>query len=180
MNKLAKNMILRILIWILTILWMGGIFYMSSRPAELSRQDSAWVMEKLNIAESTEAATDTNNAKMMSLQMYIRKKAHVVLYAGLAVLIFLSLYGYIGKSDKTALASLILTTLYGATDEIHQIFTHRGAQFRDVLVDATGAVWGLMWVVTLFILIENTPKLKAFINRIYNMDDTDHIKDSTL
>jgi VanZ family protein len=155
------------MIWLITFAWMGGIYFLSSRPVEVSRQDSAWVMEKLSIAETKETAVDTNNAKMMSMQMYIRKKAHVVLYAGLAILLFLSLYGYVGKSEKTALASLLLTTLYGATDEIHQIFTHRGAQVADVLVDARGAVWGLMCVLVVFVIIENSPKLKVLLNHIY-------------
>jgi VanZ family protein len=170
MKNFPKNKILRVLIWVITLVWMAGIFYMSSRPVEVSRQDSAWVMEKLNIADSKEAANDTNNAKMMNLQTYIRKKAHVVLYAGLAILMFLSLYGYVGKSEKTALASLLLSTLYGATDEFHQIFTHRGAQFPDVLVDARGAVWGLMCIMVVFIIIENSPRVKSLIEPIYQLD----------
>ena len=161
MKKLSKTSIIRIIIWTMTITWMAGIFFLSSRPVEVSRNDSAWVMEKLKIADSKATAVDTNNNDMMSIQNYIRKKAHVLLYAGLAILMFLSLYGYVGKLEKTALISLILTTLYGATDEIHQIFSKRGAQFPDVLVDARGAVWGLMWVVIIFMILENSSKTKS-------------------
>jgi VanZ family protein len=134
---------------------MGVIYFFSSRPVEVSRQDSAWVIEKLNISHSQKSAMDVNNADMMNLQGYIRKKAHVFLYAGLAILFFLSLYDYVGEAGKTAFISFALATLYGATDEIHQIFTGRGAQVADVLVDARGAVWGLMCVLIIFIIVEN-------------------------
>lgn len=169
-KKFAKNTILRIFIWIITLLWMGGIFFLSSRPVDLSREDSAWLMEKIGLSSSKEEGIDTNNLQMMSLQTYIRKQAHLILFAGLSVLFFLSLYGYFGKSEKTALIAFILTTLYGATDEIHQIFSNRGAQIRDVIVDARGAVWGLMFMLVIFIIIENSPKLQRILNKIYNLN----------
>lgn len=170
MNKsFAKNKILRIFIWILTLMWMGGIFFLSSRPIDLSREDSAWFMEKIGLANSKEEGADTNNLQMMNLQTYIRKQAHLILFAGLAVLFFLSLYGYFGRSEKTALIAFILTTLYGATDEFHQIFSKRGAQVRDILVDARGAVWGLMFMLVIFIIIENSPKLQEILNKIYDI-----------
>lgn len=171
MSKIfTKNMILRIFIWVITILWMSGIFFLSSRPVELSRKDSAWLMEKLNLSESEEEGTDTNNQQMMSIQSYIRKKAHIFLFMGLSMLLFMSLYGYYGKSEKTALISFILTTIYGATDEFHQIFSKRGSQFSDILVDARGAVWGLMFMLVIFIVIENMPKLQSSLNNIYNLN----------
>lgn len=169
-KKISKNIILRIFIWILTFLWMGGIFFLSSRPVDVSREDSAWFMEKIGLANSKEEGADTNNLQMMNLQTYIRKQAHLILFAGLSVLFFLSLYGYFGKSEKTALIAFILTTLYGATDEIHQIFSKRGAQIRDVLVDARGAVWGLMFMLVIFIIIENFPKLQRVLSKIYNFN----------
>ncbi len=167
-KKFAKNMILRIFIWFITLVWMGGIFFLSSRPVEVSRNDSAWFMEKLGLAESLEEANDISNWQIMNIQIYIRKKAHIFLFFGLSVLIFLSLYGYYGKSEKTALISFILTTLYGASDEIHQIFSKRGASVSDVIVDARGAVWGLMYIIIIFIIIENNPKLEKLLNIIYN------------
>lgn len=165
-----KNMILRVLIWVAAIVWMGGIYYLSDRPVEQSLQDSSRIMEALNLASSVEEASDTTNAQMLSIQMYIRKKAHVVLYMGLAGLLFLSFYGYFGKADKTALISFVLTSLYGASDEIHQIFSNRGAQVRDVIIDARGAVWGLLFAVTVFIVIENVPRLNQWVDKFYKLE----------
>lgn len=169
-KHIKKNMILRVCIWILTFIWLLGIFFLSSRPVDVSRQDSAWFMEKLGLTDSLEEGTDINNEEMMGLQQYIRKKAHIILFSILSILIFLSLYGYVGYSAKTALISFSLTTFYGATDEFHQIFSKRGAQIPDIIVDARGAVWGLMFVVTLFIIIENSKNLKANLNKIYNFN----------
>lgn len=163
-------MILRVIIWIMTFIWLGGIFFLSSRPVDVSRSDSAWLMEKLGLVDSIEEAEDLSNQQAMNLQMFIRKKAHICLFAGLSMLIFLSLYGYIGKSEKTALISFILTTIYGATDEFHQIFSHRGAQVSDVIVDARGALWGLMAILVFFIIIENCIPLKDWLNNLYNFN----------
>lgn len=168
--KVNKNMYLRIFIWICLILWLAGIFFLSSRPTDISLKDSAWFMEKLGITNSLEQGLDKDNQQIMNLQQYIRKKAHVILFAVLSILFFLSLYGYAGKSKKTALISFVFTVLYAVTDEIHQIFSKRGAQLRDVIVDARGAVWGLMIILIIFIIIENTPKLQLKLNKIYNFN----------
>ena len=165
-----KNMILRVLIWIVTIVWMGGIYFLSDRPVEQSLQDSSKVMEVLNLAPSVEEASDTTNAQMLSIQMYIRKQAHVILYMGLAGLIFLSLYGYFGKSEITALISFVLTILYAASDEIHQIFSNRGAQVRDVIIDARGAVWGIFFALVIFVIIENIPKFREWVDKFYKLE----------
>ncbi len=169
-------MILRVIIWLMTFIWLGGIFFLSSRPVEVSRGDSAWLMEKLGLVDSIEEAEDLGNQQAMGLQMFIRKKAHIFLFAGLSILIFLSLYGYTGESEKTALISFILTTIYGATDEFHQIFSHRGAQISDVIVDARGALWGLMAMLTIFIIIENCNPLKDWLNKLYNFNPKDNKK----
>lgn len=169
-KSFKKNMILRVITWIMTFVWLGGIFFLSSRPVDVSRGDSAWLMEKLGLVDSVEEAEDTSNQQAMSLQTFIRKKAHICLFAGLSMLIFLSLYGYVGQSEKTALISFILTTIYGATDEFHQIFSNRGAQVSDIIVDARGALWGLMVMLVVFIIIENFPKLYNLIDRIYRLN----------
>lgn len=171
MKKLfRKNMIFRVLIWIVTIAWMGGIYFLSDRPVEQSLQDSSKVMEVLKLAPSVEEASNTNNVQMLNIQMFVRKQAHVMLYMGLAGLIFLSVYGYFGKSEKTALISFILTTLYGASDEIHQIFSNRGSQVRDVIIDARGAVWGICFALVVFIIIENIPKFGDFVDKFYKLE----------
>ena len=61
----------------------------------------------------------------------VRKAAHVTEYAG-----FFTAWG--------------LGTLTGAIDETLQIFSHRGSQVRDVLIDTAGAQLGLAIVSLIF------------------------------
>ncbi|HHW68002.1 MAG: hypothetical protein PWP07_1725 [Epulopiscium sp.] len=161
---------LRKIIWILTILWMAVIFLLSSRPGDLSRKDSAWLLDKTKII-SQEEAMDTDNIEAMSLQMWIRKMAHVIIFGGLCMLFYASFYGYVGKAIKTGIWSWIATVIYGITDEIHQLFVPgRGSQIQDVIRDGKGALIGCLIMVIIFLLIEKVPSINKFINRIYNLN----------
>lgn len=161
---------LRKIIWILTILWMAAIFLLSARPGDLSRQDSAWVLERANIL-TQEEAMDIDNSEAMSLQMWIRKTAHVIIFGGLCMLIYASCYGYVGKAIKTGIWSWLATILYGITDEIHQFFVPgRGAQIQDVLRDGKGALFGCLIMVMVFLLIERVPSINKIVDKIYNLN----------
>ncbi|NLK22324.1 MAG: VanZ family protein [Epulopiscium sp.] len=163
-------MLLRKTIWVVTILWMIAIFFFSSRTGDLSRQDSAWLLDRVNIT-TQEEAMDTDNSRAMSLQMWIRKTAHIIIFAGLAMLIYASLYGYVGKSLMTGVVSWLLTIIFAITDEIHQYFVPgRGSQVQDVIRDGKGAFWGCLIMVILFLIIEWVPAINKIINKIYNLN----------
>ena len=70
----------------------------------------------------------------------IRKAAHVTEYAVFAALVFLRLESTGKKRFFTAWG---LGALTGAIDETLQIFSHRGSQVQDVLIDSAGALLGL-------------------------------------
>lgn len=141
-------------IWILTIAYMGVIFFMSSRSIDQSREDSARLMAAIGIVDSVEEATDVNNTYMMRLQNTVRKHAHFIIFGGLGVLIYLSIYGYAGNSLRTAIKAWILTTFYGATDEFHQIFTNRGASIDDVILNSQGAATAIVILFVIFFILE--------------------------
>ena len=67
----------------------------------------------------------------------VRKAAHVTVFAAL---LFLRLESAGKKRFFTAWG---FGTLTGAIDETLQIFSHRGNQVRDVLIDTAGALLGL-------------------------------------
>lgn len=167
---LKSNTIIRKIFWFLTILYMAFIFYMSSRPIELSRQDSAWLMSAINIVESEEQAMDVNNTQMMNLQNIIRKNAHLIIFAGLGILYYISLYGYAGKFLKTASISIVLTSIFAATDEIHQIFSNRGSSVSDFMLDTLGGLIGALFIGIIFYLIDNKNIFKNFFSKIYDFD----------
>lgn len=72
------------------------------------------------------------------------KLLHAGVYAVLGALCFLALPR--SASSKTGVLVVlagVLTTLYGCTDEIHQLFVAgRSADLRDVLADAVGGFAG--------------------------------------
>ena len=73
----------------------------------------------------------------------VRKAAHIMEFAALTALIWLRLET---KGRRRDLVSFGLGALAGVSDEVLQIFTHRGNELRDVFIDAFGALAGLCLV----------------------------------
>ena len=70
------------------------------------------------------------------------KSDHGAAYAGLALLIVRALAGaeWTGVTAAACLAAIALASLYGASDELHQLFVPgRTADLHDLLADAMGA-----------------------------------------
>jgi VanZ family protein len=71
------------------------------------------------------------------------KGAHAILYSGLAALLVRALAGGWWRSFgvRIAAGAITLSTLYGVTDELHQIFVPpRTAELADLAADAIGSV----------------------------------------
>ena len=76
--------------------------------------------------------------------------AHALAYCGLGVTLVRALAGasWRGVTRSTAVAAILLSTGYGLTDEVHQMFVPgRVAEARDLIADALGATVGvgLVW-----------------------------------
>ncbi len=153
---------------ILTILWMVMIFSFSARPAEISSEDSRNVgllIGEIFIPGFEGWSAEEQNAFAEKVDHPVRKTAHAAEYAALALL---SAGAYIaggasdhenkGKKNATArnsgkrtaisrgiLVPWVITTLYAATDELHQLFVQgRSGQVSDVILDSAGAIAGLL------------------------------------
>ena len=75
------------------------------------------------------------------LDFVIKKAAHVVSYAVLAGLVWRAW----GFRSETLFWSLLITALYGASDEWHQsMVPPRDAAVRDVAIDTMGGYLGLV------------------------------------
>jgi VanZ family protein len=77
------------------------------------------------------------------------KSMHMLVYAGLGVLFLLPLAkGLLGAVTwRRALAAVVLATVYGMSDEIHQAFVPgRYPDVLDVVADAIGAAVGVTGV----------------------------------
>ncbi len=73
------------------------------------------------------------------------KSLHGLAYLGLAILVLRALVGGLPKriGIRVAVSAFLITVLYAATDEVHQMFVPgRTADVFDFLADAGGATMG--------------------------------------
>jgi VanZ family protein len=87
---------------------------------------------------------------------------HLAAYFVLSCLLYLTLI-YQRKSEylfnNAAFATIVITSVYGALDEIHQIFIPgRFAEVLDWLADAAGAILGVLIISYLIKKLKYNPK----------------------
>jgi VanZ family protein len=109
--------------WVPVVLYAGTIFYLSSQ-SHLEEQLPSFLLEGVS-----------------------DKVLHAVEYAGLGGLCYrVFRWGMSGQVASRALLFAIVTaSLYGMTDEAHQLFVpFRESSWQDWLADTVGAVIGAM------------------------------------
>ncbi len=91
----------------------------------------------------------------------VKKTGHMILFGALAILIYRGLLGENIPKKKAAIWAVILAFFYGASDEIHQMFTQgREARVRDVAFDTLGA--GIV-VFLMYRFLQKLPKRVQFV-----------------
>jgi Predicted integral membrane protein len=129
---------------ILTIVWMIVIFLFSSQTGDNSNMNNVFIVDLLK-----KIGIDfTRFASGIDINFLIRKAAHVTEYLILGMLLYKAYESYLFSGYE--MASLFTGFIYACTDEFHQYFIPgRGPSFRDVLVDTSGVVLGvvLLWVI---------------------------------
>lgn len=143
--------------WILTVACMGVIFWLSSRTADESSQQSTAILDLLIGIFGDNVFTT----------FIVRKSAHFLEYTGLSFLFHLSFFATYGKPKY--LYSVALTSLYAISDEVHQLFVEgRSCQISDWAIDTAGAILGaLVFFVILLIRgrIRKNKKSPADVDR---------------
>lgn len=126
--------------WVPPIIWAFIIFSFSSRPVV--------------------------HASQINWQDFIIKKVgHIIEYAILATLFYRALKKFGVKGTKAGYYAILVTFLYGATDEFHQAFTPgRDSRIRDVIIDTFGA--GLAIYSILDFLPKAPKKLKNWAEKL--------------
>jgi VanZ family protein len=109
--------------WLPIIIYCSIIFYLSSGP-------------------SPEVIPD---------YPYIDKLLHIIEYSILGLLFMRAAYNYeFGSQKKLLFLSILFTTLYGISDELHQYFVpYRFSDIMDIAADLVGATIGSLtyiWV----------------------------------
>lgn len=130
---------------VLTIVWMGVIFYMSNQSASISSMHSGNTINIISklplIGNIMDYLTSINIGEFI-----VRKCAHMISYCILAIFLFMSVYE--NNIKKTAIISFLGTFLYACSDEFHQLFIQgRSSEFRDVMIDSTGGIIGLLLII---------------------------------
>lgn len=110
---------------------MAVIFWLSSRTSTESSMQSSAVLEWLTAVFGDGFFTT----------FIVRKGAHFLEFTGLCLLMNISLYYTRGKYSPAF--AVVLTSLYAATDEIHQLFVEgRACKISDWAIDTAGAAIG--------------------------------------
>ena len=110
----------RLKCWLPALLWMGLIFFLSSRSTLPGLNEAFW-------------------------DILLKKIGHFVVFGVLAWLYVLGLRGGQAATPKALWIALGLTLLYAFSDELHQNYVpDRHAKVMDWLIDTAGAITALL------------------------------------
>lgn len=150
---------------IIIILWMIVIFAFSAQPAQQSSRTSGTLAYKIAKWQNDLFRQEKSEAELYiqseSMQLIIRKGAHMAEYALLALLLYLHLRYYPLSQKQLALAAWGITTGYASTDEFHQLFVPgRAGRLSDICIDSLGGILGISFTIIIFHFL-NKRKNKA-------------------
>ena len=143
MSTIRKRIITILLVLTLAFIWGNSLL-----PREISGAASDRVMERMNriagamgLGEDffTVMADQDGDGVEEPTSRLVRKMAHIFEFAVLGALLWLRLEGM----HRRVPWAFALGISAAAMDETLQIFSHRGSQLRDVLIDAVGTALGI-------------------------------------
>lgn len=143
----------KIVTFILIILWMILVFYLSNQVADESSQLSGGLTRK--ILEAVHMLDEKTIEQQEIIETVVRKLAHFFLYAlgEILILLHINLYKITGK--RKILTSWIIGTAYAIIDELHQLFVPgRSGEIRDVCIDSLGVIIGVVIIILVFKIIK--------------------------
>lgn len=152
---MKKKKIIRVICFILIIIWAILVFKMSNQQggesSGLSRRVTAIFFKSEELIEIIEP--------------YVRKIAHFVEYA-IGGILFISLFlTYEWSDKKQMLISTLLGIWYAIIDEIHQLLVpERSGSIKDVIIDSLGICTGVIFtmiIYKLFLKIKNKRELSS-------------------
>ena len=139
-------MIKKIILILITILWMTSIFMFSNQKSEKSTEKSHSVVThtivKIYKIFNSDASEETIQNIIDTWDVPIRKTAHFIEYFILGVLVFLTLREF---GNKNIYYAILICFLYACSDEVHQIFVPgRDGNFVDVMLDTFGSTTSIL------------------------------------
>ena len=127
------------------LLLMVVIFGFSAKTAVESSKSSNVIVEVLMDERFPWAGTENDASVRETLSFLVRKCAHMSEYALLSLAALYWLSSFPLPYRRRFVAAAAISAAYAASDEFHQRFVPgRSGEVRDVLIDAAGAVLGLL------------------------------------
>lgn len=153
---MLNNKIKIIISVVLVVLWACVIFVFSNTPAETSDNQSKGIVFMISQCLNIELSDDTVD----TLNVLLRKCAHATVYLVLAIITATAIIQLNKKPERRAyILAVIFCFIYAITDEYHQLFVNgRSGEFRDVLIDTSGAIIGVICV-WIFLKIRNKRRM---------------------
>lgn len=147
--------------------WMCFIFYQGSRQLGDSYNNSNVIVDRVmeiieTIQEKTQKTDNQVNEATLAKEKFrkdvvyiIRKSAHFFEYALLAALLAITFYLFKNSKLNLVIYSLFITLMCAVADEFYQSFIGRGSNVRDIVIDFSGALFGIACVGVVLGLIKS-------------------------
>lgn len=151
---------------ILTLSYAALIFYLSSISDLRLPRDGIYLLDNLmHIVLHSDYAFLF--APLFPLIKQQDKLLHILLYSGFGLVLFGTLR-YNGKSIAMAgLLTIFLGTLYGVSDELHQMFVPgRSTSIMDIVADITGILFAL----TLIFIFNSIRSIFIYLFRRFEIE----------
>ena len=163
----------RVMYGICVLAVMTAIFLFSNQNYDDTMKTSDLIVKpienviKENTGKTFETAKEEKNYfnKIESkLDSVVRKCAHVMLFAILALCLYLWFRSFDISNYNSVMLTLLICGLYAGFDELHQHFMYkRNARLTDVCIDETGSIIGLIliWLCTNIKEVFNRSQIKT-------------------
>ena len=136
------NLFRKTIPWILTLLLMISIFYLSHQSAEESK-DLSNKTEKV-IIDILNKIIPGDSIEINIVSHTIRKSAHFFLYFLMGILVRDGLRNMDINGWRALALAMTICILYAISDEVHQLFiVGRSGELRDVFIDGSGSLVGI-------------------------------------
>ena len=164
-SKVKQKLILLIVL----IGIMGFIYYMSAQPVVRSGEMSFRIDRlvcRLFVDGFENMTTEQQQVAVYDMDFLVRKSAHFLEYTMLGLILMLTGRTFLTSHQKTA--AMLTGAVYAALDEFHQYFVPgRACQVRDVLIDYSGIVTGILTALLLMRIIRAIRNQRGSSRRLH-------------
>ncbi len=156
------NLIFRSIFGVLSLAVMGVIFFLSNQERGASNTTSITFIS-LVLGKGADVA--------VVLNAFVRELAHMAEFAFLAFCLYMFFKTFKLSGFLRCAFSAIISSVYAASDEIHQVFVPgRSGQIYDIIVDVLGVLLSVLFLHLFFYLGEKR-EIKRIFKTLTNADE---------